>query len=57
MKSLGAPVALKDIGMPQAELDRAAELATQAPYFNPRPITRDGIRELLDGAFHGRRPQ
>ena len=26
------------------------------PYPNPAPITRDGIRALLDDAFHGRRP-
>jgi maleylacetate reductase len=56
MKSLGAPLALKDIGMKEAELDRAAELATTAPYFNPRPIDRQGIRALLDNAFSGRRP-
>jgi maleylacetate reductase len=57
MKSLGAPLALKDIGMPETGLDRAAELATQQPYFNPRPVERAGIRALLDAAFHGRRPQ
>ena len=57
MKGLGAPLALKDIGMPETGLDRAAELATQQPYFNPRPIERAGIRALLDAAFHGRRPQ
>jgi maleylacetate reductase len=56
MKTLGAPLALKDIGMKEAELDRAAELATTAPYFNPRPIDRQGIRALLDNAFFGRRP-
>jgi maleylacetate reductase len=56
MKSLGAPLALKDIGMKETELDRAAELATTAPYFNPRPIDRPGIRALLDNAFFGRRP-
>jgi len=56
MKSLNAPLALKDIGMKEAELDRAAELATTAPYFNPRPIDRQGIRALLDNAFSGRRP-
>ncbi|MDE2453770.1 MAG: maleylacetate reductase [Burkholderiales bacterium] len=56
MKSLGAPVALKDIGMKEAELDRAADLVTAAPYFNPRPIDRQGIRALLDNAFSGRRP-
>ncbi len=56
MNSLGAPLALKDIGMKEAELDRAAELATAAPYFNPRPIDRQGIRALLENAFSGRRP-
>ena len=55
-KSLGAPIALKDIGMPEAGLGRAADLATANPYWNPRPIERDGIRALLDDAFHGRRP-
>lgn len=56
MKTLGAPLALKDVGMKGAELDRAAELATTAPYFNPRPIDRRDIRALLDDAFFGRRP-
>jgi len=57
MKGLGAPLALRDIGMPETGLDRAAELATQQPYFNPRPVERAGIRALLDAAFHGHRPQ
>ena len=52
----GAPVALKDIGMSAADLDRAAEAAAQTPYWNPRPIDRAGIRRLLDDAFYGRRP-
>jgi alcohol dehydrogenase class IV len=55
-QKLGAPVALKDIGMKEADLDRAAELATTSPYWNPRPIERPAIRKLLDDAFHGRRP-
>jgi alcohol dehydrogenase class IV len=57
MQNLGAPLALKDIGMKETELDRAAALATTAPYFNPRRIDRDSIRALLDDAFFGRRPQ
>jgi maleylacetate reductase len=55
-QSLGAPLALKDIGMPGSELDRAAELACAAPYWNPRPIERGAIRKLLDDAYSGRRP-
>jgi len=53
---LEAPVALKDIGMPEDGLDRAAELATKNPYYNPRPVERDAIRGLLEDAFHGKRP-
>lgn len=53
---IGAPLALKDIGMPESGLDRAAELAVQNPYYNPCPVTREGIRRLLDNAYHGRRP-
>lgn len=53
----GAPVSLKQIGMPADGLDRAAELAVQSPYYNPRPIEKAAIRALLEDAFHGRRPQ
>jgi maleylacetate reductase len=55
-KSLGAPTSLEEIGMQESGLDRAAELATLSPYWNPRPLDRAGIRALLDDAFHGRRP-
>ena len=52
----GAPVALKDIGMPADGLDRAADLAVQTPYPNPRPLERGAIRELLQRAYDGTRP-
>lgn len=54
--ALGAPLSLAAIGMKAADLDRAAEIAVQNPYYNPRPITREGIRVLLGNAFEGRRP-
>lgn len=53
---LGAPVALRDIGMPADGLDRAADLAVSNPYWNPRPIERAAIRELLQNAWEGKRP-
>ena len=56
-KSIGAPLALKDIGMPAEGLDRAAELAVTNPYWNPRPLERGALRELLQAAWEGRRPQ
>jgi alcohol dehydrogenase class IV len=55
-RRVGAPVALKDIGMPADGLERAAELATQNPYANPRPVERAGVLELLRNAYAGRRP-
>lgn len=55
-RSIGAPVALRDLGMAEADLDRAAELATASPYANPRPVDRDAIRALLQAAWEGRRP-
>jgi maleylacetate reductase len=56
-RSLGAPTALKDIGMPQNELDRCAGIAAQNAYANPRPIEKAAIRALLDNAWHGERPR
>jgi alcohol dehydrogenase class IV len=56
-KRLGAPLALKDIGMPESGLDRATDLAVANPYWNPRPIERTAIGALLDDAFHGRPPR
>lgn len=53
---LGAPRALRDIGMREADLDRAADLAVATPYWNPRPVERAGIRTLLDNAYFGRSP-
>jgi maleylacetate reductase len=54
--SIGAPLALKAIGLREQDLDQAAEIATRSPYYNPRPVSRDGVRVLLEDAFHGRRP-
>jgi alcohol dehydrogenase class IV len=52
----GAPTALSAIGMKADDLDRAADLAVQTPYPNPRPLDRASIRELLQRAFEGIRP-
>jgi maleylacetate reductase len=54
--SLGAPTALRDLGMPEADLDRAVELALESPYYNPRTLERGALRSLLQDAWAGRRP-
>ncbi|WP_455273790.1 maleylacetate reductase [Rhizobium herbae] len=55
-KRTGAPVALKDLGLSEADLDRAASIAVENPYWNPRPIDRQSIRALLQDAWEGKRP-
>jgi maleylacetate reductase len=55
-RRLGAPVALKDIGMCEQDLDRCAEIASQNAYWNPRPVEKAAIRALLGDAWRGRPP-
>jgi len=52
----GSPMALRDLGLKEADLDRAADLASANPYWNPRPVTRAGIRALLQAAWAGEEP-
>ena len=55
-QTLGAPIALKDIGIAHADLDRAARIATETPVNNPRPVTTGAVRALLENAHHGNVP-
>jgi maleylacetate reductase len=42
--------------MRNIDLDRAADIAAANPYWNPRAIDRDAIREVLQRAYEGARP-
>ena len=53
---LGAKRALRDLGMAGDGIDRAADIALEKPYWNPRPIERGAIRDLIARAFAGDRP-
>ena len=55
-RGLGAPLALRDLGLAESALDRAADLAVQNPYWNPRPVERAPIRALLQAAWEGAPP-
>jgi maleylacetate reductase len=55
--SLGAPMALSGLDVTEADMDRAAQLATRNPYWNPCPVDEDAIRALLNDALNGRRPE
>lgn len=52
----GAAVALRDLGLQEADLDTACNLALQNRYPNPRPLAREPIRALLQDAWAGVRP-
>ena len=53
---LGAGRALRDIGMPEDGIDRAADLAIANPYWNPRPLDRSALRDLIARAWAGDPP-
>ena len=55
-KEMGAPMALKDLGLQESDLDRATEIALSKPYWNPREITAEGVRALLQDAWAGTAP-
>jgi maleylacetate reductase len=55
-RRLGAPVALRDIGMREEDLDRACALALRDAYPNPRPIEAGPLRALLQAAYEGAAP-
>jgi maleylacetate reductase len=53
----GASMSLRSLGMREEDLDRATEIACASPYWNPRPLDREGIRTLLQDAFDGASPR
>jgi alcohol dehydrogenase class IV len=56
-RSLGAPASLRELGMPQDGIEGAADIAMQSPYWNPRPLERGAIRDLIARAWAGERPR
>lgn len=54
---LGAPRALQDLGMPEAGIERAADLALANPYWNPRPLEREALRTCIAAAWAGDPPR
>lgn len=55
-KNLGAPYSLKQLGMKEEDLERAADVAMQNPYPNPAPLEREKLLSLLRDAYEGKRP-
>lgn len=55
-RSLNIPNSLASLGMPENGIERAADIAVQNSYANPRPVERDLVRDLIARAYHGLPP-
>jgi maleylacetate reductase len=55
-RKLGSPMRLAELGMKEADLERAARTAVEAPYPNPRKVEYEPVLRLLRDAYEGRRP-
>jgi alcohol dehydrogenase class IV len=54
---LGAKMALRDLGMPFDGIELATDRALANPYWNPRPLEREAVRDLIARAWAGAPPQ
>jgi alcohol dehydrogenase class IV len=54
--NVGAPQALRDIGMPKSGIGSAADHAVENAYLNPRPLDRQEIHDLIARAWAGDAP-
>jgi maleylacetate reductase len=55
-RRLNIPKSLAEIGMPQAGIATAADIATRNPYANPRPVDQAALHDLIGRAWDGRPP-
>ena len=54
--AIGAPTSLKEIGMPEEGIEKAAKMISDDPYPNPVPVEYASIRAMIEDAWHGRPP-
>lgn len=53
LAKLGVKRGLHEFGMKEEDVDRAADLAVGNPYWNPREIQREPVRELIRRVWAG----
>jgi maleylacetate reductase len=54
---LGAKQSLRELGMPEAGIEKVALLAVENPYWNPRNLEHQPILELIRRAWAGEAPK
>jgi alcohol dehydrogenase class IV len=52
----GVPRTLRDLGMPEDGIVTVVERSLEAPYWNPRPLEREGLLALVENAWRGDPP-
>jgi alcohol dehydrogenase class IV len=57
LSKLNITYSLKDLGMKEEGIDLAVETLLKKPFWNPRPVESDLIRELLTRAWEGKPAQ
>jgi alcohol dehydrogenase class IV len=55
-RNVGAPVSLREIGMPESGIESATGHAIENSYWNPRPLERGAIHGLIARAWAGEMP-
>lgn len=50
---LGTPTSLQELGMKEEDIDKAVDILMAKPFWNPRTIEREPIRELIRRAWKG----
>ncbi|KAI5308869.1 hypothetical protein KEM55_004672 [Ascosphaera atra] len=53
MDKLKVEKSLKAFGLKESDVDKATDIALEKPYWNPRPMERDAIRELIRRCYAG----
>jgi alcohol dehydrogenase class IV len=56
-RRVNARASLAELGMPESGIEIATDLALENPYWNPRPLERTAIRELIRRAHAGEEPR
>lgn len=51
VQELGVTETLRDLGLPEGAVDEVVRRVLEAPYPNPRVLTQEGVRGVLEGAM------
>ncbi len=55
--AMGADTSLEALGMPESGIESAVDITLENPYWNPRELARGPIRDTLQAAWRGDRPE